>query len=135
MFVFDELTTVNSLNMCRCRTEKLNLKNTRGKVKIIGTMSCLAGAIIISLYHGKIIISGNDHVLIHLPTSTATKIVNPDWTRGTIILVASISSYATWFIVQVRTLWAVAKAHIYIYDKLIRSRIQPNGPITFFLIN
>lgn len=64
-----------------------------------GTILCLAGALIISLYAGSVVISGSHHA--HLPTLMIAKIVKPDWTRGTIILVASVLSYATWFIVQV----------------------------------
>ncbi|XP_019103911.2 WAT1-related protein At1g43650 [Beta vulgaris subsp. vulgaris] len=84
------------------RIEKLNLRTTKGKVRVAGTILCLAGALIISLYAGSVVISGSHHA--HLPTLMIAKIVKPDWTRGTIILVASVLSYATWFIVQVKLL-------------------------------
>ena len=79
--------------------EKLHLKTTKGKVRIIGAMLCLAGALIISLYKGSLLISGQ-HQARH-PTLTIPNKIKPDWTHGTILLVASVLSYATWFIVQV----------------------------------
>ncbi|XP_057527167.1 WAT1-related protein At5g64700-like [Amaranthus tricolor] len=86
------------------RMEKLHLKTTKGKVRIIGAMLCLAGALIISLYKGSLLISGQ-HQARH-PTLTIPNKIKPDWTHGTILLVASVLSYATWFIVQVKLLEA-----------------------------
>ncbi|XP_059628902.1 WAT1-related protein At5g64700-like [Cornus florida] len=78
--------------------EKLGLHRRAGKVKTLGAILCLGGALIISLYKGKTFHIGHHGVHQHLITRTT----KPNWTRGTLFLVASVLSYATWFIVQVK---------------------------------
>uniref|UniRef100_A0A803L273 EamA domain-containing protein n=1 Tax=Chenopodium quinoa TaxID=63459 RepID=A0A803L273_CHEQI len=79
------------------RLEKLNLKTIRGNVRVIGTIFCLSGAIIISLYRGSLLVAGHE-------STKDAKIIKPDFKIGTIKLCASILSYALWFIVQVKLL-------------------------------
>ncbi|CAO2838468.1 unnamed protein product [Amaranthus hypochondriacus] len=90
------------------RIEKLKLKTTKGKVKVAGAMLCLGGAVIISVYKGTLLSDGlhHNHHPAHHPTLTIVKKVIPDYTHGSILLVASLFSYATWFILQVKLIKA-----------------------------
>ncbi|CAO2821398.1 unnamed protein product [Amaranthus hypochondriacus] len=86
------------------RTEKLNWKSMNGKVKVAGSILCLAGALIISLYKGASLITGNHY--FHSPVCMTPKTIKHNWTRGTLLLVASILSSSAWYIFQVKLLKA-----------------------------
>ncbi|CAA0816438.1 WAT1-related protein [Striga hermonthica] len=81
------------------RVERLGLHTMAGKIKTIGAMLCLAGALTITLYKGK--------SLIHLDSyfkheSTILIRTEKNMTRGSIALVASCLSYGIWFVLQVK---------------------------------
>ncbi|KAM0945546.1 putative EamA domain-containing protein [Dioscorea sansibarensis] len=81
------------------RLEKLDLRKTSGKVKLGGTLLCVGGAMVVSLYKGKtfhIWSSHNDHVSIHEPVK------KHNWTRGTLFLIASCLCYSFWFLAQAK---------------------------------
>ncbi|KAK9914609.1 hypothetical protein M0R45_038378 [Rubus argutus] len=81
--------------------EKLNLQTRAGKIKCLGVIVCVGGAITSSLYKGKafyLVHHSNNHHHITVEPSYA------HWTRGTIMLVCSCLSYSTWFIAQVKLL-------------------------------
>uniref|UniRef100_A0A7C9EPA1 WAT1-related protein n=1 Tax=Opuntia streptacantha TaxID=393608 RepID=A0A7C9EPA1_OPUST len=89
------------------RMEGLKLNTKRGKIRVIGTILCVAGALIISLYKGKsfhIIYHHNHHH--HHKASMIINKTTSDWTRGTFLLVGCCFAYATWFLVQVKLLKA-----------------------------
>lgn len=77
-----------------CRIEKLGLHTRAGKIKTMGAILCLVGALTVSLYKGKDVIRHhNEHTII--------KKTQDHLTRGTLFLVGSILSYGLWFISQV----------------------------------
>ncbi|KAA8540110.1 hypothetical protein F0562_026802 [Nyssa sinensis] len=76
--------------------EKLGLNKKAGKLKTLGAILCVAGALTISLYKGKALHIGHHSEHQH----AIVKETKPNWARGTIFLVCSILSYATWFLVQ-----------------------------------
>ncbi|KAM6586280.1 hypothetical protein CsatA_008885 [Cannabis sativa] len=78
------------------RMERLRLGSKEGKVKTIGALLCVSGALLTALYKGNEFFISNHH---HSPI-----IITPHhhWTRGTIMLVASTLAYSSWFIVQVK---------------------------------
>ncbi|KAG5558944.1 hypothetical protein RHGRI_008780 [Rhododendron griersonianum] len=78
--------------------EKLRLGTRAGKVKTMGAILCVAGALTISLYKGKSFYIRH-HSTHHKEISHN---VQHNWTRGTVFLVLSVLSYATWFMVQVK---------------------------------
>ncbi|XP_058206320.1 WAT1-related protein At5g64700-like [Rhododendron vialii] len=78
--------------------EKLRLGTRAGKVKTMGAILCAAGALTISLYKGKSFSIGH-HSTHH---KEIRHNVQHNWTRGTVFLVLSVLSYATWFMVQVK---------------------------------
>ncbi|XP_021909142.1 WAT1-related protein At1g09380-like isoform X2 [Carica papaya] len=82
------------------RMEKLRVRTREGKIKILGATPCVAGALTTSLYEGKGFHIGHKS----LRYSTAMKTSKDYWFRGTFILTGSCLSYATWFLVQVKSL-------------------------------
>lgn len=91
--------------MCICRMEKVRLKRRAGKVKIMGAILCVGGALITCLYKGKgFHIIGHHHHQHDLVTLNTYNNVS-HWGRGTLLLLGSCFSYATWFVVQVYTIF------------------------------
>ncbi|GER48479.1 nodulin MtN21 /EamA-like transporter family protein [Striga asiatica] len=80
------------------RVERLGLHTMAGKIKTIGAMLCLEGALTITLYKGKSLHLG--HYFKH--ESTILIKTQKNMTRGTITLVTSCLSYGIWFILQVK---------------------------------
>ncbi|CAN6466175.1 unnamed protein product [Victoria cruziana] len=82
------------------RMEKLCLKNRAGVVKLGGTVVCVMGAMLATLYKGssvKLLSS-----LWHTHDKSAVYLAKTDWTRGAMMLVISSVSYSGWFIAQVK---------------------------------
>lgn len=75
--------------------EKLRLKTKAGKVKLIAAMLCLAGALTITLYKGKVF-----HISHHNKHQNSSK-DHTNMVRGTIFLICSCMSYGCWFLIQV----------------------------------
>ncbi|CAL5405503.1 unnamed protein product [Camellia sinensis] len=76
--------------------EKLQFGTKGGKVTVVGAILCVAGALTISLYKGKAFYIGHHATHHHVVIQKA----KPNWTRGTLFLVSSCISCATWFLVQ-----------------------------------
>ncbi|TXG48484.1 hypothetical protein EZV62_024359 [Acer yangbiense] len=86
------------------RIEKLKLDTIEGKFKTLGAILCVGGALTTSLYKGKDIIHFG-HPKIHHNSSSTIKVnisQRHHWTRGTFMLVGSVMSYASWYMVQVK---------------------------------
>ncbi|XP_022722647.1 WAT1-related protein At5g64700-like isoform X2 [Durio zibethinus] len=81
--------------------EKLGLGSRAGKIKTVGAILCVGGALTTSLYKGKAFYLSHDH---HIHTPAATDVSETHWTRGTFMLVGSCLCYATWYILQVKLL-------------------------------
>ncbi|XP_073013083.1 WAT1-related protein At1g09380-like [Typha latifolia] len=83
------------------RVERLGLGSKEGKVKIIGTILCVGGTMVVSLYKGKSLHIWPTHLLKNHGEITS-EIIHHNWLRGTLLLVASCLGYAFWFITQVK---------------------------------
>ncbi|OIT32106.1 PREDICTED: WAT1-related protein At5g64700-like [Nicotiana attenuata] len=88
------------------RVEKLRLKTKAGKVKLIGAMLCLAGALTITLYKGKVF-----YISHHNKHENSSK-DHTNMIRGTIFLICSCMSYGCWFLIQAK----VSKVFPYKYS-------------------
>uniref|UniRef100_A0A1D1YKU5 WAT1-related protein n=1 Tax=Anthurium amnicola TaxID=1678845 RepID=A0A1D1YKU5_9ARAE len=86
------------------RFERLGLGSVPGVAKVIGTLVCVGGAMIISLYKGKVLHIWPFH--IDITHNYGIKAPTSNLPRGTTFLVGSTISYACWFILQVKLLKA-----------------------------
>lgn len=86
----------SSFFFCICYSgEKLRLKTKIGKIKLLGAILCLAGALTITLYKGKVFYISHHHK--HQNSSKD----HENMLRGTIFLMCSCMSYGCWFLLQV----------------------------------
>ncbi|KAH7517358.1 hypothetical protein FEM48_Zijuj09G0055200 [Ziziphus jujuba var. spinosa] len=101
-FVTSMISTVPSLTFTMAiilRLEALDIRSPRGITKVIGTLITLAGVLTMFLYRGSAIKSLSA-ALIHTRNPT----VHENWTKGSILVVASCFSWSCWYIMQVFTL-------------------------------
>lgn len=86
-----------------CRLEKLGLRSIAGQAKLIGTIVCVGGAMLLSLYRGPVVI-GQFGFHWKYAESRTDKDVNSTHTNfllGPFILIISSITYALWLIIQV----------------------------------
>ncbi|KAF8379844.1 hypothetical protein HHK36_029293 [Tetracentron sinense] len=74
------------------RIETLGLRSRAGKIKIAGTILCVAGALINSFYKGKTFHIFHSHSHHTLSQQTTIVKTNGNWTRGTFMLIGMITN-------------------------------------------
>uniref|UniRef100_A0A0E0MLG0 WAT1-related protein n=1 Tax=Oryza punctata TaxID=4537 RepID=A0A0E0MLG0_ORYPU len=106
--------TVNFLNLVPVvtfiiavifRLEKLKLKTRSGMIRVIGTVICVVGTMVVSLYKGKLLHLWPTHLLKPallraIGGNDSTSPTHHNMLTGTLFLCGSCLSYAFWFIVQ-----------------------------------
>ncbi|CAN4110905.1 unnamed protein product [Withania somnifera] len=85
------------------RLEKVGFRSKAGQAKIWGTIICVGGATLLSLYHGPIVIGQSG---IHWKFAENTKKINSsshsNLILGTLLLIVSTVTYSLWIIFQAR---------------------------------
>nr|GMD16680.1 WAT1-related protein At3g30340-like [Ipomoea batatas] len=79
------------------RQERINMKCKSGKAKVLGTLICLIGTIVLALYKGKTLTNNNassQGVEAHHNTKS--------WVIGSLFLFAGSLAWSSWFIIQRR---------------------------------
>ncbi|XP_031101195.1 WAT1-related protein At3g30340-like [Ipomoea triloba] len=83
------------------RQEKLNMKCRSGKAKVLGTLICLMGTIVLTLYKGKPLTN-------NAPSSPLGSIEahhdTKSWVIGSLFLFAGCLTWSSWFIIQGRVM-------------------------------
>uniref|UniRef100_A0A0E0J943 WAT1-related protein n=1 Tax=Oryza nivara TaxID=4536 RepID=A0A0E0J943_ORYNI len=88
--------------------EKLKLKTRSGMIKVIGTVICVVGTMVVSLYRGKLLHLWPTHLLKPAQlraiggSDDSTFPTHHNMLIGTLFLCGSCLSYAFWFIVQAK---------------------------------
>lgn len=86
------------------RQEAVGIKKAPGQAKVIGTVVCVAGAMVLSFYHGHTIGIGEskihwayaENIARQGPNSTGS-----NFFLGPFLIMAAAVSWAVWFIIQV----------------------------------
>ncbi|KAH0463293.1 hypothetical protein IEQ34_007875 [Dendrobium chrysotoxum] len=81
------------------RLEHLNVQSLQGSAKVIGTMVCLAGVIIMTLYKGSAV-RNLWGAIIHMQGNT----IHENWLKGSVFTVTSCVTWSVWYIMQAITL-------------------------------
>ncbi|XP_050249579.1 WAT1-related protein At3g30340-like isoform X1 [Quercus robur] len=83
--------------------EKVNLKSKGGRAKVLGTLVCVSGALLLTLYKGmplsKTHSQASTHITNHGMLIPATR---ERWAIGSIFLVAGSLMWSSWFLIQAR---------------------------------
>ena len=82
----------------------MRIKNKAGLAKVLGTVLCVGGALLLSFYHGKTVGLGESSIhwsyadkIEGRSSSAKTNVL-----LGPFLLVVSALVWAVWFIIQVR---------------------------------
>ncbi|KAL0384734.1 UNVERIFIED_CONTAM: WAT1-related protein [Sesamum radiatum] len=86
------------------RLEKLGVKSKAGQAKILGTILCVGGALLLSFYHGSVVNIGDSsiHWSYAQKTGTNNSINHVNLILGPFLLIVSAVSWAVWLIIQTR---------------------------------
>ncbi|KAL7119910.1 hypothetical protein ACP275_02G090600 [Erythranthe tilingii] len=84
--------------------EKVGVKSKAGQAKVMGTIICVGGALLLSFYHGSIVDIGKSSIQWKYAEETGTKssINHVNLILGPILLIVSAISWAIWLIIQTR---------------------------------
>ncbi|KAL6347132.1 hypothetical protein AAG906_012713 [Vitis piasezkii] len=87
-----------------CRMEKLEIWKVSSQAKIGGTLVALAGATLMTIYKGIVVISPHTR-RSHEPAATSSKaFLDWEWIKGSLMLATSSLSLAAFYILQTTTL-------------------------------
>ncbi|XP_030962990.1 WAT1-related protein At5g07050-like [Quercus lobata] len=86
-----------------CRMEKLDISQRGAQAKIVGTVVAFAGATLMTLYKGIIVVSPL-HTQHSHQTFTSKASLDKNWLKGSFMLVISILSYSAFYILQAKTI-------------------------------
>lgn len=88
------------------RLEKVNIKSKAGKAKILGTLVCVSGAMILTLYKGMPLTNPSKSGIVNLKSREGNMLISPEktrrWTIGSIVLTAGSIVWSLWFLIQAK---------------------------------
>lgn len=100
-------TRIKSFKLMFGRQESLGIKTRPGQAKVIGTIICVGGALILSFYHGNIINIGESSIhwtyAENMQKNSSTSSGHGNVILGPFLLILSSLSWSIWFIIQVST--------------------------------
>ncbi|MCD7448599.1 hypothetical protein HAX54_044852 [Datura stramonium] len=86
--------------------EKVGLRSKAGQGKVIGTILCICGAMLLSLYHGKVLIGQLGFHWKYSQHDTSKNIIDPNYNShrnfflGPFLVIMSTILYSLWLIIQ-----------------------------------
>ncbi|CAN8265850.1 unnamed protein product [Cochlearia groenlandica] len=83
------------------RQETLNIKSNIGRAKVLGTMICICGALVLTLYKGPAL-TRQDTSQTQKTINDSTTAISQKWAMGSVMLIISILIWSLWFNVQAK---------------------------------
>lgn len=87
------------------RLESVGIKSKAGQAKLMGTLICVGGAMLLSFYHGPEVYIGESRIHWKYAETVGNKSSldshGSSFILGPFLLIASSVSWAIWFILQV----------------------------------
>ncbi|XVF72906.1 hypothetical protein PTKIN_Ptkin12aG0158200 [Pterospermum kingtungense] len=84
--------------------EKVNIGNKAGRAKVVGTLVCIGGAMVLTLYKGKSLAGSNSNATTHIVNYANTRISSKKkeirWAIGSVFLAAGSIFWSSWFLLQ-----------------------------------
>lgn len=86
------------------RMEKVKLRSARGQAKVLGTLICIGGSLIFTLWKGAILYRGfRKRPLIHIYNEKYVLLghAKDEWIKGSALIMISYIAWSAWLILQV----------------------------------
>ncbi|KAK8586010.1 hypothetical protein V6N13_130536 [Hibiscus sabdariffa] len=87
-----------------CRIETVNLKSKSGRAKILGSVICVGGALLLTLYKGRPLFKHSQSHAMAPTVAHAVKLSSSGraerWTIGCLALIVGTLLWSSWFIIQ-----------------------------------
>lgn len=84
--------------------ETVHIRSNSGKAKVLGTLVCVAGALLLTLYRGMPLFNGSDDKAAIQSIDHASKLSyakgSEKWTIGCIALMVGTLLWSSWFVLQ-----------------------------------
>lgn len=103
--------------------EKVKLRSARGQAKVLGTLICIGGSLIFTLWKGAILYRGfRKRPLIHIYNEKYVLLghAKDEWIKGSALIMISYIAWSAWLILQV------------VVYKVYPARLSLNAMICFF---
>ena len=84
------------------RIESLSITQWHGMAKVLGAVTCLSGAMVITFYKGPALYSEYGKEASHNSSRTYTK---EEWIKGSLLMLGANLTWAIWLIMQVLSLY------------------------------
>ena len=80
----------------------MNIKCSSGKAKTLGTLVCISGALVLTLYKGKALFNYSENYQSPVVMSSAERLTSSSkrWTIGVIALIVGTLFWSSWFLLQ-----------------------------------
>ncbi|KAJ4965765.1 hypothetical protein NE237_017614 [Protea cynaroides] len=85
------------------RIERTSLKHQYGVAKVLGTVTCVSGALLVALYKGPSIKFMNWYPSVHNEVSQSSLINSRpkmEWVKGSLIMLSAYTAWSSWLILQ-----------------------------------
>ncbi|XP_010260942.1 PREDICTED: WAT1-related protein At1g43650 [Nelumbo nucifera] len=85
------------------RMENLSLKHLYGVAKVVGSVICIGGALVVSLYQGPPIKFMNWYPSVHGDAAGQSAIKHSsstDWKRGSLVMLSANTAWSLWLVLQ-----------------------------------
>uniref|UniRef100_A0A175YFV6 WAT1-related protein n=1 Tax=Daucus carota subsp. sativus TaxID=79200 RepID=A0A175YFV6_DAUCS len=100
------LPAVTFLMAVPCRLESVAIKSRSGQAKVVGTIVCVGGAMLLSFYHGSQVPIGESKIhwnyIIRNSRNSTNQTNHHNFMLGPFLLIASPVCWAVWFILQAK---------------------------------
>lgn len=94
------------------RMEKVSMKSNSARAKVLGTLVCISGTLLLILYKGMPLINPQSHHIEDKATATPSASNLKKWIIGSMFLTAACLFWSSWFLIQDR----VGKKYPYQYS-------------------
>lgn len=77
------------------RMESVNLRRSRGRAKVVGTLICIGGSLMVTFWKGESVVKCSPLVRV-----SGSRGEHENWVKGSVLILISYVSWSAWLIVQ-----------------------------------